>query len=58
MGSRIVFMVFDEDTVCDEIVGSIVIDAKDFVMDEICNEPDKKGKVIKQMNYDDEEMKQ
>ena len=43
MGSRIVLEVFDEDNVMDEIVGSINIDAKDFVMDEICNIADKKG---------------
>jgi len=49
--------VFDEDTVSDEVVGSIVIDAKDFVMDEICNVPDKKGKVIKQIDFEDEELK-
>ena len=47
MGSRIVLKVFDEDTVCDELVGSVNLDAKDFLMDEICNIPDKKGKVIK-----------
>jgi len=28
MGGRIVFKVMDEDTVCDEVVGSINIEAK------------------------------
>ena len=39
MGSRIVFMVMDEDTVMDEVVGSIQLDAKDFIDDKICNVP-------------------
>ena len=39
MGSRIVFMVMDEDTVCDEVVGAINIDAKDFIDEDICNVP-------------------
>lgn len=43
MGSRIVLEVYDEDNVCDEIVGSINLDAKEFVMEEICNVPDAKG---------------
>lgn len=47
MGSRFVLKVFDEDTVSDEIVGSIVLDAKDFVMDEIVNVEDKKGNIVK-----------
>lgn len=57
MGGRIVLKVFDEDTVSDEVVGSIVLDAKDFVMDEIVNVPDKKGKIIKQVSYEDDEIK-
>jgi hypothetical protein len=47
MGSRIVLKVFDEDTVMDEVVGAITLDAKDFVLDEIVNVADKKGNVIK-----------
>ena len=39
MGGRIVFKVMDEDTVCDEVVGSINIDAKDFIDDDIVNVP-------------------
>ena len=57
MGSRIVLEVYDEDNVCDEIVGSINLDAKDFVMDEICNIPDAKGNKIDQINYDDPQLK-
>ena len=57
MGSRIVLKVFDEDTVMDEVVGSINLDAKDFVMDEIVNVPDKKGKVIQQLAYPDPSLK-
>ena len=57
MGSRIVLKVFDEDAVCDEVVGCISLDAKDFVMDEIVNVPDKKGKVIQQIPYPDESIK-
>ena len=39
MGGRIVFKVMDEDTVCDEVVGSINIDAKDFIDEDIVNVP-------------------
>ena len=47
MGSRIVFKVMDEDTVCDEVVGSIMIDAKDYIDDEIVNVPmDDRGKMV------------
>ena len=53
MGGRIVFKVMDEDTVCDEVVGSVNIDAKDFIDDEIVNEPNAKGRQIKQLNYPD-----
>ena len=53
MGGRIVFKVMDEDTVCDEVVGSLNIDAKDFIDDEIVNEPNSKGRQIKQLNYAD-----
>jgi len=56
MGGRLVFKVMDEDTLRlrDEIVGSIVINAKDFIQEDgaIVNIPDKKGKVIEQLNYD------
>ena len=46
MGSRFVFKVMDEDTVCDEVVGSICIDAKDYIDDAICNVPmDARGKM-------------
>lgn len=45
MGSRIVFKVMDEDTVCDEVVGSIVIDAKDYIDDLIVNVPMDGGKM-------------
>ena len=53
MGGRLVFKVVDYDTVIDEIVGSIVINAKDFIQEDgaIVNIPDKKGKVIEQLNY-------
>ena len=55
MGGRLVFKVMDEDTLRlrDEIVGSIVINAKDFIQEDgaIVNIPDKKGKVIEQLNY-------
>lgn len=54
MGGRIVFKVMDEDTVCDEVVGSIVLDAKDFIDDAIVNVPDKSGKIIRQLDYDDD----
>ena len=33
MGGRIVFKVMDEDTVCDEVVGSINVDAKNYITD-------------------------
>ena len=54
MGGRLVFKVMDEDTVMDEVVGSIVLNAKDFIQEDgtIVNIPDKKGKVIEQLNYD------
>jgi len=56
MGGRLVFKVMDEDLLRlrDEIVGSIVINAKDFIQEDgaIVNIPDKKGKVIEQLNYD------
>ena len=39
MGSRIVLKVMDEDTVCDEVVGSITIDAKDYIDDLVANVP-------------------
>ena len=55
MGGRLVFKVMDEDTVCDEVVGSINIDAKDYIDDMLVNLPDKNGKVVKQMNYDDDQ---
>ena len=45
MGSRTVFKVMDEDTVSDEVVGSICIDAKDYIDDAICNVPMDKGKM-------------
>ena len=59
MGGRIVFKIMDEDTVCDEVVGSINIDAKDFIDDDIVNVPNaqKKDAVIQQLNYDDEQAK-
>lgn len=57
MGSRIVFKVMDEDTVCDEVVGSIILEAKDFIMEEICNFPNKDGKTVDQINYDDPDVK-
>ncbi len=44
----------DEDTVCDEVVGAIVLNAKDFIEGAIINHPDKNGKIIEQMNYDRE----
>jgi len=37
MGGRMVIKVFDEDTVIDEVVGSIVINAKNFIGQERCN---------------------
>ena len=39
MGGRLVFKVFDEDNVLDEVVGSINIDAKDYISDDIVNDP-------------------
>ena len=59
MGGRIVFKIMDEDTVCDEVVGSINIDAKDFIDEDIVNVPNaqKKDAVIQQLNYDDEQAK-
>lgn len=39
MGSRLVFKVMDEDTVMDEVVGSICIDAKDYIDDRVVNVP-------------------
>jgi len=33
MGGRIVFKVMDEDTVCDEVVGSIIVNAKNYITD-------------------------
>ena len=54
MGSRIVFKVMDEDTVVDEVVGSICIDAKDFIMDEICNVPMADGKMYPRLRGDEE----
>ena len=59
MGGRIVFKVMDEDTVCDEVVGSINIDAKDFIDDQLCNipNPEKEDQVIEQINYDDPQLK-
>lgn len=39
MGSRIVFKVMDEDTVSDEVVGSICLDAKDYIEDQVVNVP-------------------
>ena len=57
MGGRIVFKVMDEDTVCDEVVGSINIDAKNYITDKICNVtsdfPEREGKMIEQLNYED-----
>ena len=55
MGGRLVFKVLDEDTVKDEIVGSINIDAKNYIFDELVNEPMKNGHVVKQLNYDDDQ---
>ena len=49
------FKVLDEDTVMDEIVGSINIDAKNYILDELVNEPMKSGKVVNQLNYDDDQ---
>ena len=47
MGSRIVFKLMDEDAVCDEVVGSICIDAKDYIDDDIVNVPmDDRGKMV------------
>ena len=58
MGGRLVFEVMDEDTVMDEVVGAINLEAKDFLEDDlIVNHPDKNGKVIKQLAYEDEELK-
>lgn len=57
MGGRLVFKVMDEDTVCDEVVGSIVLNAKDFIDDLICNVPNAKGNVTKQLDYDDPAVK-
>ena len=39
MGSRIVFKVMDEDAVMDEVVGSICIDAKNYITDLVANVP-------------------
>ena len=39
MGSRIVFTVMDYDTIADEVVGSICIDAKNYIDPRICNVP-------------------
>jgi len=36
----------DEDTVCDEVVGAITLNAKDYIEDTIVNVPNKDGKVI------------
>jgi hypothetical protein len=47
----------DEDTVCDEVVGAIVLNAKDFIEGAIINHPDKNGKIIEQMNYDNDQLK-
>lgn len=57
MGGRLVFKVMDEDTVCDEVVGSILLNAKNYIDDKICNVPDKKGKVVQQLDYDDDNAK-
>ena len=46
MGGRLVFKVMDEDTVCDEVVGSINVDAAEYIIDDIVNVADKDGKVI------------
>lgn len=57
MGGRLVFKVMDEDTVCDEVVGSILLNAKDYIDDQICNVADAKGNVVKQLDYDDDALK-
>jgi len=58
MGGRIVMKVMDEDTVTDEVIGAVVLEAKDYILDEVVNMPLKeKDPVIKQLNYPDENLK-
>ena len=45
MGGRLVFKVYDEDTVCDEVVGSIVVQMKDYISAHAVN-VERDGKVI------------
>ena len=43
MGSRIVFKVMDEDTVCDELVGAINVDTKNYINPDLINVCDEEG---------------
>ena len=43
MGSRIVFKVMDEDTVCDELVGAINVDTKNDINPDVINVCDAEG---------------
>lgn len=54
MGSRIVFKIMDEDTVCDEVVGSICVEAKDYIDDEICNVPMEGAKMMPRLKDGEE----
>ena len=49
MGGRLVFKVYDEDNVCDEIVGSIVLNMKNYVVPHAVN-VEQNGKTIPQWN--------
>jgi hypothetical protein len=46
MGSRIVFKVMDEDTVIDEVVGAINVDAKNYINPDLINVADEENKPL------------
>ena len=46
MGSRIVFKVMDEDTVMDEVVGAINVDAKNYINPDLINVADEENKPL------------
>ena len=56
MGSRMVFKVMDEDTVMDEVVGAINVDAKNYVNPDLINVADPEGNPLgpDQLDYDKE----
>ena len=57
MGSRIVFKVMDEDTVMDEVVGAINVDAKNYINPDLINVCDPEGNPLgpNQLDYDDDD---